>query len=150
MENPSAPAGKSLRYARRELERRFLLERLPGEPAVRVAAITDHYLTGTRLRVRSTTERDATGVRTYYKLTQKVPTATGSPGLITTVYIDAAEHALLSSLPALTLAKTRTASRPSASMCSARHSTGWCSRSSRRAPTRSWLQRPSRPGRCER
>lgn len=106
-DNPSAPAGKSRRYARREFERRFLLDGLPEEPAIRVTAIIDHYLTGTRLRVRAMTERDATGERTFYKLTQKIPSPSGRPGLISTIYLDAAEHQLLSSLPSQALHKTR-------------------------------------------
>ncbi len=105
--NPSAPAGKARKYARPELERRFLLERrLPGD-VVQTAQIIDRYLRGTRLRVRETIEQTASDARTAFKLTQKVPGVDGGPGLITTMYLDAAEHAALSRIPADVLRKTR-------------------------------------------
>ena len=82
MNNPSAPPGRSERYARRELERRFLLAGPPAGPVEKTARIHDRYIEGTRLRLRKKT--DETGV--HYKLTQKVPASNGSPGLITTIY----------------------------------------------------------------
>lgn len=103
MENPNAPPGKSERYAIRELERRFLLAARPDGPIERTAYTSDRYVEGTRLRLRTMT--DETG--TYYKLTQKVPAADGSPGLMTTLYLSEAEHAVLATLPARTLVKTR-------------------------------------------
>lgn len=109
MFNGSAPAGKEFKYARRELERRFLFTEPPGDDAVRVVRIVDRYLPGTRIRLRQTIEiahGDAVD-RTTYKLTQKVPAPDGEPGLITTIYLDAAEHALLAQLPAASLRKTR-------------------------------------------
>lgn len=69
MDNPSAPRGKSERYARRELERRFLLAAPPEGPVERTTYTFDRYLEGTRLRLRKKT--DETG--THCKLTQKVP-----------------------------------------------------------------------------
>ena len=53
MENPSAPQGKSLKYARLERERRFLLARPPETGAMAAVEIVDHYLAGTRLRLRA-------------------------------------------------------------------------------------------------
>ena len=105
--HPSSPAGKELKYARPELERRFLLAGLPAGESTKVATISDRYLRGTRLRLRQTLETDSSGARMYYKLTQKVPAPDGSPGLITTVYLSEAEHAVLSAVPALELRKTR-------------------------------------------
>ena len=105
--NPSAPRDKQTKYARPEWERRFLLAGpLPGTP-VKSAEITDRYLLGTRLRLRRTVETAAGETRTFYKLTQKIPAPDGGPGLITTVYLDAAEYERLSSLPAAVLRKTR-------------------------------------------
>src|SRR5262245_26286823 len=102
LENPSAPPGKSGKYARPELERRFLLaEMLPGK-IERTAEITDRYLNGTRLRLRRMTVRTAKhDARVFYKLTQKVPLPQGGPGLITTVYLSEDEHERLAAVPAL-------------------------------------------------
>lgn len=107
MEHPDAPAGKSLKYTRVERERRFLLGWVPIGPCVRRAVITDRYLTGTRLRLRQTIETTIDGTVTVRKLTQKIPAPGGGPGLITTLYLDEAEHAALSALTAYELFKTR-------------------------------------------
>jgi len=55
--NEAAPEGKELKYARPELERRFLFSALPLGRAIRVARIEDRYLLGTRIRLRKATER---------------------------------------------------------------------------------------------
>jgi CYTH domain-containing protein len=107
MENPSAPPGKSDKYARRERERRFLLRRLPDNcEASRVVAITDHYFLGTRLRLRRSAGQAGVDP-TVYKLTQKVPAQDGGPGLITNLYLSAGEHDLLLRLPSQRLDKVR-------------------------------------------
>ena len=104
----SAPVGKEEKYARRERERRFLLGAVPNDPApVRVARITDLYVTGTRLRLRRTLERTGDSEVSIYKLTQKVPQGSGAPGLITTLYLSADEYEALCVLPSLALTKTR-------------------------------------------
>jgi hypothetical protein len=106
----SAPDGKELKYARPERERRFLFSAPPPGDVVRVARIEDRYLRGTRIRVRRSTERstaDGNIDRTVYKLTQKMPGPDGGPGLITTMYLDAAEYGVLAQLPAAPLRKTR-------------------------------------------
>ncbi|WP_017932791.1 hypothetical protein [Nocardioides sp. Iso805N] len=92
----------SLKYAHLETERRFLLGGLP-DGVVGVSDIVDHYLDGTRLRLREVT-RDRMTVR---KLSQKVRLA--GPAVIahTTLYLDDAEWALLSTLPARSLRKRR-------------------------------------------
>ena len=113
--NESAPAGKQLKYARRERERRFLLGSVPDGAATRAVRIADRYLTGTRLRLRRATEISTSGGRsdgTVHKLTQKVPGPEGKPGLITTIYLSPAEYSVLSELPAATLAKTRVSIPP--------------------------------------
>jgi hypothetical protein len=107
MEHPDAPPGKALKYARAELERRFLLARVPDGPCVRRAAITDLYVTGTRLRLRLSVETTVDGPTVSRKFTQKIPAPGGGPGLITTVYLDEAEHAVLAGLPGFGLTKTR-------------------------------------------
>lgn len=105
--NPSAPPGKSQRYARPERERRFLLAKQPAGAAERTARIVDRYLVGTRLRLRQMTETHGTSLSTYYKLTQKVPAPDGGPGLLSTTYLSTEEYTLLATLPAAVLRKTR-------------------------------------------
>ena len=107
MEHPDAPPGKALKYARAELERRFLLARAPDGPCIRRAVITDLYITGTKLRLRRALETTTSGSTTSRKFTQKIPAPDGGPGLITTMYLDEAEHAVLSGLPGSALIKTR-------------------------------------------
>jgi CYTH domain-containing protein len=101
---PGLAPGK---YARIERERRFLLVSLPstGRPASG-RKITDHYLTGTSLRLRHI--RGPGGDQ--YKLTQKIPAAHPGPvqGLITNIYLSKAEHdQLVAALPGQLLTKTR-------------------------------------------
>ncbi len=93
----------SLRYARVERERRWLLATLPelsGAPM----AITDQYLVGTRLRLREVVEAE-TVVR---KLGHKVRLdADAEEVACTNFYLDDAEWAFLSGLPAQVLHKQR-------------------------------------------
>jgi len=105
--NPSAPPGKSQRYARPERERRFLLARRPNGPIEKTARIADRYLLGTRLRLRELIETQASSTNTYYKLTQKVPGPDGGPGLLSTTYLNPDEYALFATLPAAVLRKMR-------------------------------------------
>lgn len=105
--NPSAPPGKSLQYAKPERERRFLLAEFPPGEIARTTNITDRYLLGTRLRLRLMLETKSDGTRTYYKLTQKVPAPTGGPGLVSTLYLNEDEFALLWTLPGAVVRKTR-------------------------------------------
>lgn len=91
------------KYARPELERRFLLDGVPPGEAACTTRIADRYIVGTRLRLRRMTTEGTAG----YKLTQKLPRPDGMPGLITTIYLDAGEHAVLAMLPADVIEKTR-------------------------------------------
>lgn len=101
--------GKELKYARPERERRFLFSGPPTKGVVRSARIADRYLLGTRLRLRRMTEDFGGGgsEQSVHKLTQKVPGPSGQPGLITTIYLNPAEYAVLQGLPAASLWKTR-------------------------------------------
>ena len=105
--NPSAPPGKSQRYAKPERERRFLLARRPAGSVEKTTLIVDRYLLGTRLRLRQMIETQGTSTSTYYKLTQKVPAPDGGPGLLSTTYLNVEEYTLLATLPAAVLRKTR-------------------------------------------
>jgi hypothetical protein len=106
----TAPRGEEPKYARRERERRFLLAAVPDRPVTRTLHIVDRYLTGTRLRLRRATrtpDADSPAAPAVHKLTQKVPGHGGLPGLVTTIYLDTAEYAVVSRLPAAVLRKTR-------------------------------------------
>ena len=94
MDNPSAPPGKSQKYARVERERRWLLREAPSpDEATAEVEITDLYFSGTRLRLRRMVDRRG-GVPTIYKLTQKIPGA-GATGLITNTYLSEGEYELM-------------------------------------------------------
>lgn len=92
------------RYAHSEREQRWLL---PGPPPgmVAPARIVDHYIVGTRLRVR----RVETGSGTIYKLAQKVRPRPDSPAVVklTNMYLSADEYAVLLRLPGRAVRKTR-------------------------------------------
>ncbi|MGH3744055.1 MAG: hypothetical protein ACRDTP_04255 [Mycobacteriales bacterium] len=108
--NASAPVGKERKYALVERERRFLLRRRPAGDVLRTVRIVDRCLTGSRIRLREMTELDAAGGTTASvarKLTQKVPSPDGGPGLITTMYLSEAEYGMFAALPAATLTKSR-------------------------------------------
>jgi CYTH domain-containing protein len=95
-------AGK---YARFELERKFLLERVP-EGLEDDAAIYDRYIIGTRLRLRRAEHPDG---RLEYKLNQKESPSPPDYGLmtITSIYLTAPEYDVLAVLPAHELRKRR-------------------------------------------
>lgn len=91
------------KYARYELERRFLVERLPAA-AERSHLIVDRYIIGTRLRLRSDDGRVPP-----HKLSQKE--APSPPDFavttITTIYLSPEEYEVLAVLPARELRKRR-------------------------------------------
>lgn len=91
----SASANQQLKYARPERERRLLLGSQPIGEVVRRVRIADRYLHGTRrLRLCRATKTFSTGGtsdQTVYRLAQKVLAPGGEPGLITTIYRDAAD-----------------------------------------------------------
>ena len=93
------------RYARPEIERRFLLEAVPAH-ATDPVEICDRYIDGGHLRLRRV---DAPGAPTVYKLGHKHRPNPADAGLVlhTTIYLTEAEHSLLAALPARELRKTR-------------------------------------------
>jgi CYTH domain-containing protein len=100
------------RYARTEIERRFLLAGVPdGAEVLRTFDIDDRYVHGTQLRLRRQAQADGPVV---FKLTQKLPAAgpDGEQGTLTTFYVSEAEHAVLAGLPAATLRKRRLSIAP--------------------------------------
>src|SRR4051794_30751857 len=101
----SEQAGK---YARLELERRFLVERLPrGIAEDRGWRITDRYIENTRLRLRWMDPIE--GGEAVLKLGQKQ--APSPPDfarmMITNIYLSPGEYDVLAELPALDLHKRR-------------------------------------------
>jgi CYTH domain-containing protein len=100
------------KYARAEIERRFLLGGVPdGEDVLAVNEIDDRYLDGTRLRLRRMAQ---VGGPTALKLTQKLPEPDGHgrQGALTTLYVSEDEYAALAVLPAATLSKSRLSIAP--------------------------------------
>jgi CYTH domain-containing protein len=99
------------KYARIEVERRFLLEGVPEAAEVlAINEIGDRYLDGTRLRLRRMARA---GGPTQLKLTQKLPDPDGArQGALTTIYLSEAEHAAFAQLPAATLSKSRLSIAP--------------------------------------
>ena len=77
--------------------------------AAAATLIEDRYLTGTRLRLRRTAPAGGGGRGATWKLGQKVRPDPSDPGLVlhTTMYLTAAEHALLGELPGAELRKVR-------------------------------------------
>ena len=100
------------KYARVEIERRFLLAGVPeGAGVLAVDEIHDRYLDGTRLRLRRMARL---GGATHLKLTQKLPEPDGGArqGALTTIYLSEAEHATVARLPAAELRKSRLSIAP--------------------------------------
>ena len=100
------------KYARTEIERRFLLAGVPdGADVLAVNEIDDRYLDATRLRLRRMAQ---VGGPTALKLTQKLPAPDGHgrQGALTTLYVSEEEYAALAALPAATLSKTRLSIAP--------------------------------------
>jgi hypothetical protein len=99
--------GHAGKYARWELERRFLVDRLPEIAEGQGWRITDRYLEGTLLRLRRM-EPLADG-EPAYKLSRKEAPAPPdtSRTVITTIYLSPGEYASFADLPARELTKRR-------------------------------------------
>ena len=97
------------KYARIERERRYLLQDLPEglSRADHHLQITDHYLTGTRLRIRKV--RDPKTNKWVVKFTQKFAPnpADLSRTIITNIYLNAIEAETLSIFEANEIRKNR-------------------------------------------
>jgi CYTH domain-containing protein len=100
---PSRVPGEG-RYSQTEREQRWLLGQLPEDRHDPVE-ILDHYLTGTRLRLRRVQSRD----EVIWKLGQKVREQNNSPELVklTNIYLDEQEYLAFVGLDATVLSKTR-------------------------------------------
>jgi len=96
-----------MKYARIERERRFLVQQLPDDLSADYQHILDRYIPGTRLRLRRI--ESPAGETLALKLTQKYLAAEQAAPhtIITNLYLNAAEYALLNVLDGLPLAKRR-------------------------------------------
>lgn len=93
-----------LKYAWVERERRWLCAELPAGLTGRAEAITDLYVTGTRLRLREAVPLD--GGPVMRRLGRKAD-VNPSTRLLTSIYLSPEEFALLANLSGRTLRKTR-------------------------------------------
>ena len=97
------------RYAKREFERRWLLAALPPavDPQRPWARITDHYLDGTRFRVRERVALETWDV--VWKLTHKFPERAGANdrAVITNNYLTREEYERFRRLPGREVTKHR-------------------------------------------
>lgn len=98
-----------LKYAYVERERRWLCERLPTELVVSADAITDLYVTDSRLRLREA--RPQGGGPIMRRLGRKGD-VDASHRLITSIYLSEAEFKLLADLPGRRIHKVRHRLRP--------------------------------------
>ena len=96
----------SLKYARRELERRWYVDPTlrPAVEALDFVDIEDRYLIGTRLRLRRMMRNDGWFA---CKLTKKYETERPEARPIVTTYLSEVEYALFAALPAHPLRKRR-------------------------------------------
>ncbi|WP_418152796.1 hypothetical protein AB8615_04395 [Litorimonas sp. RW-G-Af-16] len=94
---------QSGKYGHYERERRWLVEKLPKMAPLRVYDITDTYLNQSRMRLR---HMQGHGVTDERKLTKKGE-LTADTRIITTIYLDEAEYALLSTLAGQRIIKRR-------------------------------------------
>ena len=102
------PAGQLPKFARLEIERRWRvdLSKVGSLENVQFTEIDDLYVAGTRLRLRNVRGPDQA---VEYKLCKKYGEVEAWSEPITNLYLSAAEHALLSTLPGSRVRKRRSA-----------------------------------------
>ena len=102
-----ADEARSPKYAHAERERRWLVDPrgLPDLTAAEHILIEDHYIDGTRLRLRRMTH-SVSGIAAL-KLTKKYEAVDALARPIVTAYLDETEFAVFAALPARTLTKRR-------------------------------------------
>ena len=103
-ETAAALGFPKLKYAWVERERRWLCDHVPEALVVKAEEITDLYVEGTRLRLREAIPQDGGPIMRRIARKADVDAATR---LITSLYLQAEEFALLADLPGLRLTKTR-------------------------------------------
>ncbi|THD81808.1 MAG: hypothetical protein E7812_03045 [Phenylobacterium sp.] len=95
---------QKLKYAFVERERRWLCAEVPMDRVLWAEAITDLYVTGTRLRLREAHPLD--GGPAQRRIARKAD-VDARTRLITSIYLSEAEFALLADLPGRRLRKVR-------------------------------------------
>ncbi|MET0294783.1 MAG: hypothetical protein ABW042_07160 [Phenylobacterium sp.] len=103
-ETAAALGWPKLKYAWVERERRWLCREVPWAQVTSSDAITDLYVTGSRLRLREAIPAD--GGPAMRRLGRKADVSP-SVRLLTSIYLSPEEFDLLSALPGRTLRKTR-------------------------------------------
>jgi hypothetical protein len=103
-ETAAALGFPKLKYAWVERERRWLCDRIPHEQVIKAEDITDLYVEGTRLRLREAIPQD--GGPAMRRLGRKAD-VDATTRLLTSLYLQPEEFALLADLPGLRLTKTR-------------------------------------------
>jgi CYTH domain-containing protein len=93
-----------LKYCFVERERRWLCREARFDRVIAIEAITDLYVTGTRLRLREAVPAD--GGAPMRRLTRKADVAPDTR-LLTSIYLQPEEFALLASLPGQVIRKMR-------------------------------------------
>jgi hypothetical protein len=93
-----------LKYAWVERERRWLCRHVPEELVVKAEEIADLYVEGTRLRLREAIPHD--GGPPMRRLGRKAD-VDATTRLLTSIYLQPEEFALLAGLPGMRLTKTR-------------------------------------------
>jgi CYTH domain-containing protein len=88
-----------------EVERRFLVTHCPNLAEQSSRLLTDHYVTDTRLRLRSSIPRD--GSPAEFKLCKKYEPIAPSAGPIVNVYLTEHEYSILSDMPTQRVCKRR-------------------------------------------
>lgn len=94
------------KYARIEHERRFLVTGSPmGLADAEACHVDDHYITGTRLRLRCLTPDN--GNAPVFKLCKKYGAVAVAAEPIVNIYLTAGEYVVLAALPRLRVTKRR-------------------------------------------
>jgi CYTH domain-containing protein len=97
-----------LKYAQIESEQRFLLKDLPDDIDSGIFwRITDKYIPGTHLRLRTVAAPDETVQVRKFTQKYKQPGQPAHEATITNFYLDETEFAVLDTLPGLLLVKRR-------------------------------------------
>jgi CYTH domain-containing protein len=94
------------KYSVGEFERRFLLSELPSS-SVDPRKIIDHYVDGTRLRLRTVERSDRDEIEHKLGHKRRVDIADPTAVMCTSLYLNEDELAILSELPSHRLVKTR-------------------------------------------
>src|SRR5438128_1161405 len=97
------------KYARLELERRWLVTALPSfiDPQDVHDVIEDRYLLGTRMRLRRVSRSDGSRVVLKLGMKQAVDGAPPTHHQMTTLYLSEREYAAMTILPSKLLEKRR-------------------------------------------